>query len=141
MFALFKNQYNQVRSGWLIAFALLIVFVGQAIFMLPGLTFVSIFEMSKGEMNVTIDPTAMNTWFILLTQGAGTLGGIAAILVIFRTVNKKNPNKLGLNAPIRDFFFGLFLGAAAITVIFFLLLATGNIQLLNDLSDPIISEN
>src|SRR5699024_8324666 len=78
---------------------------------------------------------------LLLTQGAGTLGGIAATLVLFRTVNKKNPNKLGINPPLKDFFFGLFLGAAAITVIFIILMTTNNIHLLNELSDPIISEN
>lgn len=141
MSPLFKNKHHQVRSGWLIAFALIMVFIGQAIFMMPGLTFVTIFEMSEGEINFSFDPNQMSPWFILLTQGAGTFGGIAATLVVFRAVNKKNPNKLGINAPIKDLFIGLLLGAAAITMIFLLLLVTGNVQLVNAFTSPVISES
>lgn len=138
---MFKNENNQVRSGWLIAFALLIVFIGQAIFMLPGITFLSIFEMSKGNPNFSVGSDNWNSWFILITQGAGTFGGIAATLVVFRTVNKKNPIQLGLRHPFKDLFAGSILGAVAISLIFFFLLITDNIQLVNDLSNPTITKN
>lgn len=137
---MFTNKQNQVRSGWLIFIALVIVLIGQGIFMLPGITLVSIIEISSGEISMEVDGSSIsNPWMILLTQGAGTIGGIAATLVVWRAINKKYPPELGLRGQGKDLFFGLFLGAASITVIFFVLLATGNITLLNSLSSPQIT--
>src|SRR5690625_3323472 len=134
---MFKNKANQVRSGWLIAVALIFVFIGQAIFMLPGITLLSIIDISSGGTSLQFDMENMQSpWLILFTQGAGTLGGIAATLVIFRAINKKNPNKLGVQGPAKDFWFGLFLGAVSITVIFLILLLTGDITLLTSLLSP-----
>src|SRR5690625_941924 len=120
---LFKNQKNQVRSGWIIFAALIIVFVGQGIFMLPGITLLSIIEMSTGSISTGLDIMS-NPWMLLMTQGVGTAGGIAATLVVWRAINKKYPLELGLRGRGTDFLFGLFLGAASIAIIFFILLAT-----------------
>lgn len=138
---MFINKQKQVRSGWLIVISLIIVLVGQGIFMFPGITLLSIIEISSGEISMEIDGSSMmsNPWMILLTQGAGTVGGIAATLVVWRAINKKYPLELGLRGQGKDLGFGLFLGAASITVIFFVLLATGNITLLNSLSSPQIT--
>lgn len=137
---MFINKQNQVRSGWLIFIALVIVLIGQGIFMLPGVTLVSIMEISSGEISMEIDGSSTsNPWMILLTQGAGTIGGIAATLVVWRAINKKYPPELGLRGQGKDLFFGLVLGAVSITVIFFVLLATGNITLLNSLLSPQIT--
>lgn len=141
MFTLFKNQDGQVRSGWVIAFALLMVFIGQTIFSLPGLTFISIYEISKAGMEIEISMDNLNPWMLLFVQGSGTFGGIAATLVVFRAIHKKNPTLLGFSGKPKDLFFGLFLGAIAITVMFGLLFISGNIQLTNALSAPYISEN
>ena len=137
---MFINKQNQVRSGWLIFIALVIVLIGQGLFMLPGVTLVSIIEISSGEISMEMDGSSMsNPWMILLTQGAGTIGGIAATLVVWRAINKKYPPELGLRGQGKDLFFGLVLGAVSITVIFFILLATGNITLLNSLLSPQIT--
>src|SRR5699024_2282354 len=90
----------------------------------------------EGEVGISIDMTNASPWIILLTQGAGTFGGLAATLVVFRAVNKKNPNKLGIQGPVSDLFFGLLLGAGSITAIFFILLLSNNIELLHALSKP-----
>src|SRR5699024_6181289 len=63
---------------------------------------------------------------------AGTFGGLAATLVAFRAINKKNPNKLGIQGPAKDMLFGLILGAGVMTIIFFILLFTDQITLIND---------
>src|SRR5690625_4560854 len=86
---MFLNKNKQVRSGWIIFGALIIVFVGQSIFMLPGSTLLSIIEISSGEVSMGLDMSAItNPWMILSTQGAGTVGGIAATLVAWRAINK-----------------------------------------------------
>lgn len=132
-----KNNANQIRSGWLIFVALLFVFIGQVMFMMPGITLQSIMELTAGDTST--DLGTMSPIMILLTQGAGTIGGIAATLVVFRAINKKNPNELGIQGPGKDLFFGLFLGAASITVSFIVLLATGNIVFLSDFLRPEIT--
>lgn len=137
MYSLFKNEANQVRSGWLILSAFIIMFIGQAIFMLPGMTLVSIIEISTGEVSVEIDMGSIsNPWMFLMTQGLGTAGGIAGTLVAWRAINKKNPLELGLRGQGKDFMFGLLLGAVSISMIFFLLLATGNVTMLHSFLSP-----
>lgn len=132
---MFKNKYHQVRSGWLIFGAFLIVLTGQLMFTLPGNTLISLIEMAMRHDNGSLPP-ALQPYILLLTQGAGTFGAIAATLVAFRVINKKNPNKLGVQGPVPDFFIGLLLGGLSITIIFFILYLTGNINLSNRLSQP-----
>jgi len=141
MFFLFKNDDGIIRSGWIIAFALAMVLLGQLIFMMPGYTFISLIETSKGNEEALMNILQTTPLYIVVTQGMGTIGGIAATLVVFRGINKKNPTKLGIHLPIKDFFTGLILGAAAITLIFFVLLITDNITLLNELTAPQLSMN
>src|SRR5699024_12437693 len=74
--------------------------------------------------------------YIVVTQGLAAFGGIAATFVVFRGLNKKNPNKLGFQRRVKDFFTGLVLGAVAICLVFFVLLITDNITLQNDLTSP-----
>lgn len=132
---MFKNKYNQVRSGWLIFGAFLIVLTGQVMFTLPGETMISLLEMSARHdadgLNSVFDP-----YIVLLTQGAGTFGAIGATLIAFRAINKKNPNKLGVQGPPLDFLVGLALGAVSMTIIFLILYATNNISLVNGLASP-----
>src|SRR5690625_3212677 len=113
------------------------MYVEQTIFMLPGMTLVSIIQISSDSITVEIDPMNLdNPWLILLTIGAGHLGGIAATLVAWRAINKQNPLEIGLRGSGKDFLFGLFLGAASITVIFLLLLGTRNVEMINSFSTP-----
>lgn len=137
---MFNNKAGQVRSGWIILIAFFFMFMGQAIFMLPGMTLLSILEISSGEIAVEIDMNSIsNPWMILMTQGAATFGGIAATLVVWRAINKKYPLDIGLRGSAKDLIFGLLLGAVSMTVIFFILLLTGNITLLNSLFQPEIT--
>lgn len=133
---MFKNKFGQVRSGWLIAFALLMVFVGQGIFSFPGILLASTIDISKGQAVLSLESGDMRPLFFVLTQGAGTLGGIVATLAVFRFINKKSPKKLRIQGPMSDMVFGLLLGAGVMTVIFFLLLMTKQITLVNALANP-----
>src|SRR5699024_3043214 len=108
---MFKNEFGQVRSGYLIASALLIVFVGQGLLMMTGTTLVSIIVISESQSDIAVETNMedMSPLFLILTQGAGTFGGLAATLVAFRAFKKNNPNKLGIQGPAKDMLFGLIL--------------------------------
>lgn len=141
MLNLFKNDQGRFRSGWIIAFALAMVLLGQLIFAMPGYTFISLIETARGNEAELAHILKTTPLYIVVTQGLATFGGIAATLVVFRGVNKQNPNKLGFQRPFKDFLTGLILGAVAISLIFFVLLLTDNITLLNDLTAPHLSLN
>ena len=129
---MFKNKAGQYRSGWVILLAFFIMMVGQLIFMFPGLTMVSLLEMTQDGAYIEIDMLNMNhPWMILMTQGAGTFGGLAATFVVWRAINKRPVRELGIRGLDRDFWFGIFLGAISITFIFFILFITGNVSLEN----------
>src|SRR5690625_2328544 len=115
---MFVNKNNQVRAGWIIAAAFLIVLVGQFVFMLPGTTLLSILELSYQD-TFTYTP-----WFFILTQGLATVGGIFATLVAWRAINKHYPLSLGLRGRVKDLFIGLLFGAVSMTLVFIILLVT-----------------
>src|SRR5699024_10394338 len=127
---------GQVRSGYLLASALWIVCVGQGIFMVPGATLVSVIEISKYQSDIAVETklVELRSLFLILTQGGGTLGGLDGTIVVYSAINKKNVNKLGIQGPAKDMLFGLILGAGVMTIIFFILLFTDQITLINDWS-------
>src|SRR5699024_10693739 len=133
---MFKNEFGQVRSGYLIASALLIVFVGQGIFMMPGATLVSIIEISKNQSDIAVETNLveMSTLFLILTQDAGTFDGHAATLVAYRRINKKYTNILVIQGSTKVILFGLIRRAGVMSIIFFILLFTDHNTLINDWS-------
>lgn len=133
---MFKNEFGQVRSGWLIALALLMVFIGQEIFVQAGLMVESATHVSNEQTDISLEPGKMSPLVLVLTQGAGTLGGLVATIIAFRTINKKHLSKLRVQGPLADMVYGLLLGAGVMTVIFFILVKTNQITLVNALSNP-----
>ena len=136
---LFRNDAGQIRSGWMIFFGILIMLTGQFVFMLPGITFMSILEITEHRGAAEANFTTMSPLMLLMTQGAGTFGGLAATLVAWRSLNKRPLKELGIRGLDLDFLFGLILGALSITLIFIILYGTGQVTLLNSFSDPQIS--
>lgn len=57
-------------------------------------------------------------------------------MLLWRFVNKGSLKELGFRGPLKDLAFGLVLGAISIAVIFFILLASGNVTLVNSLMKP-----
>src|SRR5690625_7916352 len=100
---MFKNKVNQVRSGWLILGSFIIMYVGQTIFMLPGVTLVSTIQFSSDSIAVEIDPLYFeNPWPTLLTLVAGHLGGIAATLVAWCAITRQTSVAIGLGGSGKD---------------------------------------
>lgn len=136
---MFKNQSGQVRAGWLILFAFIIMFVGQMIFSFPGMFILMSVELAENSLEFHLDITEAlesQPWIALLIQGGGTLGGLIATMLVWTLINKQLLRQLGFRGSIVDFLFGLFLGAISITLIFFILLFTNNIQMLNSFNEP-----
>lgn len=136
---MFKNSQDQIRSGWIILIGLIAIYIFQSIFSIPGMIFLAVTEFTNQSAAITIDMISAfenRPWVLLLTQGGGTIGGILATILLWKFLNKKTLKELGFKRSWKDFLFGLFLGAISITMIFLLLLATGNIKLLNAFSQP-----
>ncbi|KRG15175.1 CAAX protease [Virgibacillus soli] len=136
---MFKNQNEQIRSGWIILIGLIAMYIFQSIFSIPGIILLAVTELTNQSATITVDiMTAYENrpWILLLTQGGGTIGGIIATLLLWKFLNRQPIKELGFKGSWKDFIFGLFLGAISITLIFFLLMATGDIKLLNLISQP-----
>lgn len=136
---MFKNEANQVRAGWLILLAFVSMFIAQQIFAVPGSVVLTLIDFPFQDGNYMIDLNAAfdrHPWVFLMTQGGGTVGGMLATVLLWRFVNKGTLKELGFRGSLKDFSFGLFLGALSIFFIFLMLLATGNITLQNPLSKP-----
>jgi len=136
---LFTNQNGQIRSGWIILLGLIAMYIAQGIFSIPGMIFLAVTELTHQSATITFDIMSAfenQPWVLLLTQGGGTIGGILATILLWRFLNKKTIKELGFKGSWKDLLFGLFLGAISITIIFFLLIATGDIKLLNLITQP-----
>src|SRR5690625_3759952 len=133
---MFKNQTGQVRSGWLILLAFIIMFAAQVIFTIPGTIMLVISQGIIEDGGISIDIDGANEWVFLLTNGIGTLGGLIAILLVWRFINRQTFSRIGLSWNGKDLSFGLLLGAISITFMFCVLYTTGNITLLNGLLEP-----
>src|SRR5690625_5252960 len=120
---MFKNQFGQVRSGWLILIAIIAMFLMETIFAIPGIILLVVTEIADGADPYLFDVMAAfddHPWITLLAQGGGTVGGILVTFLLWRFINKKSIKALGFRGSGNDFGFGLFLGAISITIIFFL---------------------
>jgi len=136
---MFKNQSGQVRAGWLILLTFIAMLIVQQLFSLPGMLLLMFTEAPFSEGFSYLDmQTAFDShpWIFLLMQGGGTVGGIVITFLLWRFINKGSMKELGFRGSLKDLWFGLFLGALSIILIFIVLMATDNVTLLNSLSNP-----
>lgn len=108
---LFKNKTGQVRSGWMIALAFLTMFIFQGIFMFPGIILLGTVEITGSSISLDVmNDFDKHPWITLIAQGGGTIGGIIAILLLWRFLNKKPLKDIGFRGSIKDLWFGLSIG-------------------------------
>src|SRR5699024_8161003 len=110
------------------------MFIAQIIFSIPGTFFLILKDAVVEDGGISFEVDATKEWIFLLTNGAGTIGGLVAVLLVWRFINKERFTRMGLRWQATDLIFGLVLGALSITVIFIFLYATGQITLVNALS-------
>ena len=138
---MFKNESGQIRAGWIVLLAVVALLIVQQLFSLPGvilLIFTEAPSLVNGETGTADIVAALDAhpWIFLLVQGGGSVGGILITYLLWRFINKGTMKQLGFRGSLKDLWFGLFLGAISITVIFIVLMATGNVTLMNPLSSP-----
>lgn len=125
---IFKNQYNQIRSGWKIAISFLILFLTILLLSFLLGIFAAIFSIRSD-----------NSIFTLLNMGTSTISFILVSLISWKVVQKEPFRNMGLTSIKRNgfnLFFGLFLGAISITIVFFILIATKNATLVTSFLKP-----
>ncbi|MFJ7934114.1 lysostaphin resistance A-like protein [Sporosarcina sp. NPDC096371] len=136
---MFKNQSGQVRAGWFILLAFAAMLIVQQLFSIPAMLLLFFTEAPFSGESGYIDVLAAldaHPWIYLLMQAGGTAGGILITLLLWRFMNKATMKQLGFRGSLKDLWFGLFLGAISITLIFIVLMATTNVTLINSLSNP-----
>ena len=100
---MFKNQSGQVRAGWLILLAFVVMLIVQQLFSLPGILLLMFTEAPFSEGFSYLDmQTAFDAhpWIFLLMQGGGTAGGIVITLLLWRFINKGSMKELGFRGSI-----------------------------------------
>lgn len=136
---MFKNRMGKVRSGWIILLALVATSLIQSLLMVPGMIYPIMKELltNPNGFNGNVDELTNNSpWFMLFTQGLGLIGGIVMLFILWRFVNKKRISEMGFKNFSTDFITGLGMGALSIIIIFFILLATKNIEMANSFGSP-----
>lgn len=130
------NKNQQVRSGWFIVLTFVVMMVAQTIAAIPGVLIGLDFDdiLSNGE--ISIDATLTSGANIFYTQGIPMLVSFIVVLIMWKVLHHENFKAIGFRGPIKDLFFGLFLGAASITLIFFMLFSTDNLTVDGSLFSP-----
>src|SRR5699024_3368460 len=94
------------------------MFIGQIIFSIPGTFFLILKDAVVEDGGISFEVDGTREWIFLLTNGAGTVGGLFAVLLVWRLINKEKFTRMGLRWQATDLIFGLVLGALSITIIF-----------------------
>lgn len=144
---LFKNKADEIRSGWKIVIVLGLYGVFQFVFsMLFGIIYGGIFAISNGRTVSTTDIQVEITRIMttgkysqVISQGVDFAILLLVLLFILKKIDKKDFRKIGLvkmSSHLKELLYGLLLGAASMTCIFFILYFKGDITLSNSLSSP-----
>lgn len=139
MFDMILNKQQQVRSGWLIIMTFALMMFAQVIATIPGIIMSFDFDGSLTDGGLSLDTDLTSGGNIFYLQGIPMLVSFIVVLIIWKFFHKQSLNALGFKGPVRDLFFGLFFGAASITVIFFMLYFTGNLTVEESLFSPTFS--
>lgn len=121
---IFTNHNHELRSGWKIFSAFLLYFM--LLIVLSQLAIIVVSRDTAREILPFIGPVSM----------------IVAVWIALRLLDEKKFPEVGLISPRRggrDLASGLVLGAVLMTLIFVILLISGQVSLANPLSAPVFS--
>lgn len=141
------NRNSQIRSGWKIVI-MLVVYVITALMMtgLAGAVY-AIYSRVIGKSSLGIlqgitiglngDPvfSVIRTLFV-------TFGAISSVIIVWRFLDKKPASELGFTSykpGVERLLAGLAAGAVSMSLVFTILLISGNVSLIGSLSSPNIS--
>lgn len=150
----FVNKFGQLRSGWKIAITLLITAVFIILFtvVILAASVISSLMDSSSQSNLldiylienALSEIQHSALLKFLSRMITPLSMIIATFFVLKVIDKRKLYQVGIT-PLRtnykDLLFGLVLGTSSITIIFFVLLSTGNISLDLPLTSPHLSSN
>lgn len=135
---IFKNNEGKIRSGWRIAFVLLLSFVLQVAFgafvgMIGAVLFgfKSVLEgnsLTSEEVVGSILGENTISWFVIKILSMTAV--ILSVFIILSAIDKKRFRDIGLKFnknSLKHLFIGLLMGAVSMTFIFAVISLTGNV--------------
>ncbi|SHH94806.1 CPBP family intramembrane glutamic endopeptidase [Clostridium grantii] len=140
---IFKNKDNQVRSGWKILITFATIFISSLIVsMIFGIVYtIKIMASYGGNINpMEIEEMIVSNDFINTSMNIlQTVITILGVILFWKVFDKRPIKDLGLTNPfksIKKLSGGLFFGIISITLVFVVLLLSGQIQVVNKFSEP-----
>lgn len=141
---IFINKNSQPRAGWKIAivfiFFTVLTFIAQIaigiIYTAIQLLYHQDLLKTTSDLNKSLTLNTPLGFIATLLQCASM---ILSIVIFWRKFDKKPLSDIGLinlKDGFKDLIIGLILGAVTLTIVFFILLVTGNIKLIAALSRP-----
>lgn len=143
---IFKNKYNEVRSGWKILLVFLLsCALTFGVSMLMGVI-MAIVLLIKGNtdylMNFNIESTAEYELIFQISNSVGNILFILSCIIIWKLFEKKKIDKMGITSiksGYKELIVGLVLGAVTISIAAIVIIAIGDVKLINPISEPQIS--
>ena len=148
MNTIFINKNSEIRSGFKIAVTFLCYFIFTAIFSIIATLLYLIYMVETKQVqasnyvNFINSITNLNNPFYNFLNLLQCLAMILAVTLHWKHLDKKPISDLGfinIKKGYVDLIIGLILGAASLTIVFVLLLETGNITLNTSIFNPTFS--
>lgn len=135
---IFKNKFEEVRSGWKIALTLILMFaLMYAVSIFIGI-FLGIIMIAKGGI-AGLSNIENSSLFFSISIVLQNLALIGSSMIIWKAFEKKKITSMGLiniKEGYKELVIGLLLGAVTITIVGVVLLLIGEVKLVNSLSKP-----
>lgn len=143
---IFKNKFNEVRSGWKILLVFLLTFgITFACSIIMGII-LGIIILNNGNidqlMNMNLDSIENNELIFSISNCLGNISYILACIIIWKIFEKQKVGKMGLisiKRGYKEFIVGLALGAVTMSIAAIVIIAIGDVYVINKISKPEIS--
>ena len=143
---IFKNKFNEVRSGWKILLVFLLTFgIIFACSSIMGII-LGIIILNNGNidqlMNMNLDSIENNELIFSISNCLGNISYILACIIIWKVFEKQKLSKMGLTSikkGYKEFIIGLILGAITMSIVAIVIMAIGDIHMINPINKPQIS--
>ena len=143
---IFKNKYNEVRSGWKIFLVFLLAgALTLGAYFLLGIV-MSIIFLAKGNIdllnNINIQGTAEYKFIFYISSCMSNLLIIISSIIIWKLFEKKKISSLGITSikkGYKELIVGLGLGAITMSIVAIGIVAIGDVKLVKPINKPNIS--
>lgn len=144
---IFKNKYDEVRSGYKILLAILFMLIVGTIaisilMMVVGIIY-AVVNSSGGEIDIyELEAFLSGEVGLLLSTSISNIVCIGGCILLWKLFEKKKISEMGLiniKKGYIDLILGLIMGAVAISIVAAILLLTGTVKLEGSITNPNIS--